>query len=116
MIGAILLAGACAYVAAAAVINILSAARSTLGGPVRRVGGTLDARNDAAAPSAYPRPTGGSLAAFSDDTRLTPEDAAQLLAAIDNPPAPTPRSIEAVRLYRERVVAADDAGKPWGKE
>ncbi len=38
---------------------------------------------------------------------LTPEDAELFAAALDAPPAPTPRAQEAVRNYRARVVHAD---------
>ena len=38
---------------------------------------------------------------------LTPEDAEQFAAALDTPPAPTPRAREAARNYRARVVHAD---------
>ena len=38
---------------------------------------------------------------------LTAEDAEQLAAALDAPPAPTPRAIKAARHYRARVVHAD---------
>ena len=38
---------------------------------------------------------------------LTPEDAEQFAAALDAPPAPTPRALEAARNYRARVVHAD---------
>ena len=38
---------------------------------------------------------------------LTPEDAELFAAALDAPPAPTPRAIEAARNYRARVVHAD---------
>ncbi len=38
---------------------------------------------------------------------LTGEDARLFAAALDAPPAPTPRALEAARNYRERVVSAD---------
>ena len=38
---------------------------------------------------------------------LTPEDAEIFTAALDAPPAPTPRALEAARNYRARVVHAD---------
>ena len=38
---------------------------------------------------------------------LTPEDAERFAAALDAPPAPTPRALEAARNYRARVVHAD---------
>lgn len=38
---------------------------------------------------------------------LTPEDAAQFAAALDAPPAPTPRALAAAKAYRGRVVHAD---------
>ena len=38
---------------------------------------------------------------------LTPEDAKIFAAALDAPPAPTPRALEAARNYRARVVHAD---------
>ena len=38
---------------------------------------------------------------------LTPEDAEAFAAALDAPPAPTPRALEAARNYRSRVVRAD---------
>ena len=38
---------------------------------------------------------------------LTPEDAEQFAAALDSPPALTPRAREAARNYRARVVHAD---------
>lgn len=38
---------------------------------------------------------------------LTPEDAEAFAAALDTPPAPTPRAREAGRNYRSRVVHAD---------
>ncbi len=38
---------------------------------------------------------------------LTEEDARQFAAALDAPPAPTPRALEAARNYRTRVVRAD---------
>ena len=38
---------------------------------------------------------------------LTEEDARQFDAALDAPPAPTPRALEAARNYRARVVRAD---------
>ncbi|MDE0240460.1 MAG: DUF1778 domain-containing protein [bacterium] len=38
---------------------------------------------------------------------LTPEDAEMFAAALDAPPAPTPRALEAARNYRARVVHAD---------
>ncbi len=38
---------------------------------------------------------------------LTPEDAEAFAAALDAPPAPTPRALEAARRYRSRVVHAD---------
>ena len=38
---------------------------------------------------------------------LTPEDAEIFAAALDAPPAPTPRALEAARNYRARVVHAD---------
>ena len=38
---------------------------------------------------------------------LTPEDAKIFAAALDVPPAPTPRALEAARNYRSRVVHAD---------
>ncbi len=38
---------------------------------------------------------------------LTGEDARQFAAALDTPPAPTLRALEAARNYRERVVSAD---------
>ena len=38
---------------------------------------------------------------------LTPEDAEMFAAALDAPPAPTPRALEAARNYRSRVVHAD---------
>ncbi len=38
---------------------------------------------------------------------LTPEDARMFAAALDAPPAPTPRALEAARMYSARVVHAD---------
>ncbi len=38
---------------------------------------------------------------------LTPADARMFAAALDAPPAPTPRALEAARRYRARVVHAD---------
>ena len=38
---------------------------------------------------------------------LTREDAEAFAAALDAPPAPTPRALEAARNYRSRVVHAD---------
>ncbi|WP_084398765.1 type II toxin-antitoxin system TacA family antitoxin [Henriciella aquimarina] len=38
---------------------------------------------------------------------LTPEDAARFSAALDTPPAPTPRALAAAKAYRRRVVHAD---------
>ncbi|TNE36869.1 MAG: DUF1778 domain-containing protein [Alphaproteobacteria bacterium] len=38
---------------------------------------------------------------------LTAEDAALFAAALDAPPAPTPRAIAAAKAYRRRVVHAD---------
>ncbi len=38
---------------------------------------------------------------------LTPEDAEIFAAALDAPPAPTPRALEAGRNYNARVVHAD---------
>ena len=38
---------------------------------------------------------------------LTPEDAELFAAALDAPPTPTPRALEAARDYRARVVHAD---------
>ena len=38
---------------------------------------------------------------------LTPEDAEIFAAALDAPPAPTPRALEAARSYGARVVHAD---------
>ena len=38
---------------------------------------------------------------------LTPEDAKIFAAALDAPPAPTPRALEAARHYSARVVHAD---------
>tara|TARA_E500000305_G_C3902380_1_gene179356 strand:- start:107 stop:292 length:186 start_codon:yes stop_codon:yes gene_type:complete len=38
---------------------------------------------------------------------LTLEDAAQFSAALDAPPAPTPRALAAAKAYRRRVVRAD---------
>ena len=38
---------------------------------------------------------------------LTREDAQMFAAALDSPPAPTPRALEAARSYRARVVHAD---------
>ena len=38
---------------------------------------------------------------------LTPKDAEMFAAALDAPPAPTPRALEAARNYRARVVHAD---------
>ncbi len=38
---------------------------------------------------------------------LTPEDAELFAAALDAPPAPTPRALAAARDYRARVVHAD---------
>lgn len=38
---------------------------------------------------------------------LTREDAEQFTAALDAPPAPTPRALEAARNYRARVLHAD---------
>lgn len=38
---------------------------------------------------------------------LTPKDAEMFVAALDAPPAPTPRAIEAAENYRARVVYAD---------
>ena len=38
---------------------------------------------------------------------LTPEDARMFAAALDAPPAPTPRALEAARSYGARVVHAD---------
>ena len=38
---------------------------------------------------------------------LTPEDAKLFTAALDAPPAPTPRALQAARNYGARVVYAD---------
>ena len=38
---------------------------------------------------------------------LTPEDAEMFAAALDAPPAPTPRALKAARSYSARVVHAD---------
>ena len=38
---------------------------------------------------------------------LTPEDAGIFAAALDAPPAPTPRALKTARNYRARVVHAD---------
>lgn len=38
---------------------------------------------------------------------LSQEDAEQLAAALDTPPAPTPRALDAAWNYRRRVVHAD---------
>ena len=38
---------------------------------------------------------------------LTEEDARQFAAALDAPPAPTPRALAAARDYRARVLRAD---------
>lgn len=38
---------------------------------------------------------------------LTTEDAALFSAALDAPPAPTPRALAAAKAYRRRVVYAD---------
>ena len=38
---------------------------------------------------------------------LTPEDARMFAAALDAPPAPTPRALKAARQYSARVVHAD---------
>ena len=38
---------------------------------------------------------------------LTPEDAKLFTAALDAPPAPTPRALQAARNYNARVVHAD---------
>ena len=38
---------------------------------------------------------------------LTPEDARMFAAALDAPPAPTPRALKAARNYGARVVHAD---------
>ena len=38
---------------------------------------------------------------------LTPEDAEAFSAALDAPPTPTPRALEAARNYRSRVARAD---------
>ena len=38
---------------------------------------------------------------------LTPEDAALFAAALDAPPAPTPRALAAAKAYKRRVVHAD---------
>lgn len=38
---------------------------------------------------------------------LTAEDARLLSAALDTPPAPTPRALEAAAAYRRRVAHAD---------
>lgn len=38
---------------------------------------------------------------------LTPEDAEMFAAALDAPPAPTPRALKAAQNYRTRVVHAD---------
>lgn len=38
---------------------------------------------------------------------LTPEDAEMIAAALDAPPAPTSRALEAARNYSARVVHAD---------
>lgn len=38
---------------------------------------------------------------------LSQEDAEQFAAALDTPPAPTPRALDAARNYRRRVVHAD---------
>ena len=38
---------------------------------------------------------------------LTPEDAERFAEALDAPPAPTPRALEAARNYRALVVHAD---------
>ncbi|MEP3112121.1 DUF1778 domain-containing protein [Nisaea sp.] len=39
---------------------------------------------------------------------LAPEDAAQFSAALDAPPAPTPRALAAAKAYRRRVVQGND--------
>lgn len=38
---------------------------------------------------------------------LSQTDAEQFAAALDTPPAPTPRALDAARNYRQRVVHAD---------
>ncbi|MEG3618154.1 DUF1778 domain-containing protein [Magnetovibrio sp. PR-2] len=38
---------------------------------------------------------------------LTPEDAKMFAAAMDTPPAPTPRALKAAASYRRRVTHAD---------
>ena len=38
---------------------------------------------------------------------LSAEDAAQFTAALDTPPAPTPRAIAAKKAYRTRIIHAD---------
>ena len=38
---------------------------------------------------------------------LSQEDAEQFAAALDTPPTPTPRALDAARNYRRRVVHAD---------
>ncbi len=38
---------------------------------------------------------------------LTPQDAIRFAAALDAPPPPTPRALEAAEAYRRRVVHAD---------
>ena len=38
---------------------------------------------------------------------LSQDDAEQFAAALDTPPAPTPRALDAARNYRHRVVHAD---------
>lgn len=44
---------------------------------------------------------------FQSRHELTPEDARVFAAALDSPPSPTLRALEAARSYRERVVHAD---------
>ena len=38
---------------------------------------------------------------------LSQDDAEQFAAALDTPPTPTPRALDAARNYRQRVVDAD---------
>ena len=44
---------------------------------------------------------------FQSRHELTSEDAKVFAAALDSPPSPTPRALEAARSYRERVVHAE---------
>ncbi|MDE0155347.1 MAG: DUF1778 domain-containing protein [Gammaproteobacteria bacterium] len=42
-----------------------------------------------------------------DIPRLSAEDAKLFVAALDKPPAPTPRALKAAAAYRRRVANAD---------